>query len=65
MGSEVKLVAQLICFGRDGLRTADTLFAGAQAALEAGADALGVYRADSVEALGLWPTMAKIVALQG
>jgi len=63
-GSRVKLVSQLSCWGRDRLRTTDTLFAGAQAALEAGADALGVYRADSVEALGLWPAVAKIAALQ-
>jgi len=60
VGSGVKLVSQLICWGRDGLRTAHTLFVGAEAALEAGADVLGVYRADSVEALGLWPAVAKI-----
>ena len=64
VGSGVRLVSQLVCWGRGRLRTADALFAGAQAALEAGADALGVYRADSVEALGLWPAVAKIAAFQ-
>jgi uncharacterized lipoprotein YddW (UPF0748 family) len=64
VGSEVKLVSQLICWGRGRLQTADALLAGAQAALEAGADVLGVYRADSLEALGLWPAVAKIATFQ-
>ena len=64
VGNEVKLVSQLICWGKGRLQTADALLAGAQAALEAGTDALGVYRADSVEALGLWPAVAEIAAFQ-
>ena len=64
VGSEVKLVSQLICWGQGQLETGEALLAGAQAALKAGADAVGVYRADSVEALGLWPAVAEIAALQ-
>ncbi len=53
----VPLVAQLCCWGERRLSRAADLRSAAQAAQEAGADAIGIYRADSVQALGLWPAV--------
>ena len=50
----VPLVAQLVCWGPPKLVTPDLLRQGAAAALAAGADEVGVYRADSIERLNLW-----------
>ena len=50
----VPLVAQLVCWGSPKLATPDLLRQGAATALAAGADEVGVYRADSIERLNLW-----------
>ena len=54
MDGRVPLVAQLVCWGPPKLVTPDLLRQGAAAALAAGADEVGVYRADSIERLNLW-----------
>jgi hypothetical protein len=54
VAGRVPLVAQLVCWGPPKLVTPDLLRQGADAALAAGADEVGVYRADSIERLNLW-----------
>ena len=54
VAGRVPLVAQLVCWGPPKLVTSDLLRQGADAALAAGADEVGVYRADSIERLQLW-----------
>ncbi len=57
IGDAALLVAQLCCWGERRLSTMDDILGAAHAAREAGADAVGVYRADSVQALELWPAL--------
>ena len=54
VAGRVSLVAQLVCWGPPKLVTPGLLRQGADAALAAGADEVGVYRADSIERLNLW-----------
>lgn len=54
VAGRVPLVAQLVCWGPPKLVTPELLRQGADAALAAGADDVGVYRADSIERLNLW-----------
>lgn len=58
-----RLISQLNCWRAEGPRNSRDLLAAARAALAAGADEVGVYRADSVEALDLWPALAAIAEL--
>lgn len=60
LGDAALLVAQLCCWGEHRLSTMDDILHAAHAAREAGTDAVGVYRADSVQALGLWPALEKL-----
>jgi hypothetical protein len=57
LGPEVELVSQLDCWREGGLRDAERLCRAVGAVREAGADAAGIYRADSVQALGLWDAL--------
>ena len=61
-GGSTWLIAQLDCWHSDGWDENDALLRAAEAARTAGADEIGVYRADSVEAAGLWPAVAQIAA---
>jgi hypothetical protein len=54
LGAQVELVSQLDCWRADGLRDGPLLAEATDVVLEAGADRVGIYRADAVEALGLW-----------
>jgi hypothetical protein len=54
LGPEVGLVSQLNCWRQGGLSDGECLCRAVGAVREAGADAAGIYRADSVQALGLW-----------
>ncbi|MGD9317935.1 MAG: hypothetical protein PVG56_13945, partial [Anaerolineae bacterium] len=54
LGPEVELVSQLDCWREGGLRDGERLCHAVEAVRAAGADAAGIYRADAVQALGLW-----------
>jgi hypothetical protein len=54
LGPGVELVSQLDCWRSDGLRDGPILAQAMDAVREAGADWVAIYRADAVEALGLW-----------
>ena len=54
------LIAELSCYHASALGTADLLLTAARRARDAGADAVGVYRADAVEAAVLWPVVEEI-----
>ena len=54
------LIAELSCYHRGSLNTPQLLKDGARLAREGGADAVGVYRSDPIEALGLWETVSEI-----
>ena len=54
------LVAELSCYHRGSFKTAESLMEGARLARESGADAIGVYRSDPIEALDLWSTVQGI-----
>ncbi len=60
VGPQVQLISQLNCWWETGFRDIAALREAAAAARGAGADVVGLYRADSVEALGLWPALAEI-----
>lgn len=60
LGDKVLLVAQLCCWGERRLSTAEDILRAAHTAVEAGADAVGIYRADSVQALGLRPALEQL-----
>ena len=60
VAGRVPLVAQLVCWGPPKLVTPDLLRQGADAALAAGADEAGVYRADSIERLNLWSAVGAL-----
>lgn len=62
-GEAVHLVSQLNCWHEVGLRDGKSLVQAAEAALSAGADEVGIYRADAVEASGLWPALSQVAAL--
>lgn len=53
----VPLIAQLCCWGERRFSTADEVLRGVRTAQDAGADAIGIYRADSIDALDLWPVL--------
>jgi hypothetical protein len=59
-GHPTWLIAQLDCWHVDGFRDGSDLVRAAAAARAAGADEVGVYRADAVEAASLWPAVAEI-----
>jgi hypothetical protein len=59
-GPQAWLIAQLDCWHKDGWRDAGDLLRAADVAREAGADEVGVYRADSVETANLWPAVQQI-----
>ena len=54
------LIAELSCYHRGSLKTAEALLEGARLARQGGANAVGVYRGDPVEALDLWPAVEQI-----
>ncbi len=60
IAGRVPLVAQLVCWGSNKLITPDLMEAGAEAALTAGADQVGIYRADRIQELNLWETARRI-----
>ena len=60
VAGRVPLVAQLVCWGPPKLVTPDLLRQGADAALAAGADEVGVYRADTIERLNLWDAVRSL-----
>ena len=60
LGSEVELVSQLDCWREDSLRDGEHPRRAVGMVREAGADAAGIYRADSVEAMGLWDSLRAI-----
>ena len=60
VAGRVPLVAQLVCWGPPKLATPDLLRQGADAALAAGADEVGVYRADSIERMNLWEAVRSL-----
>ena len=60
VGSEVHLVSQLDCWRKNGLRDSSALVEASEAVQEAGADAVGIYRADAVEAFDIWDGLACI-----
>jgi hypothetical protein len=57
---ETWLIAQLDCWHADGWHDASGLVRAAEVARAAGADEVGVYRADSVEAANLWTAVQQI-----
>lgn len=63
VGPDVHLVSQLDCWRETGFRDDTALVTAAAAARSAGADEVGVYRADAVEAYDLWPALAEIGAV--
>lgn len=63
VGADVYLVSQLDCWRETGFREGTALVAAAAAARSAGADLVGVYRADAVEAYDLWPALAELGAI--
>ena len=54
------LIAQLDCWHRDGFQDAANLARAAAAVRAAGANEVGIYRADAVEAANLWSAVAEI-----
>lgn len=60
LGDGVSLVAQLCCWGERRFSTIDDILGAARAARDAGATAIGIYRADGVQAWGLWPAVEKL-----
>jgi hypothetical protein len=62
VGPDVHLVSQLDCWRETGFRAAGDLVTAAAAARSTGADEIGIYRADAVEAYDLWPALAEIGA---
>ncbi|MCZ7568925.1 MAG: family 10 glycosylhydrolase [Ardenticatenaceae bacterium] len=52
-----QVVAELSCYHQGAMRTSHQLASGARAALNGGATALGLYRADAVEVFGLWESL--------
>jgi hypothetical protein len=60
LGDVVPLVAQLCCWGERRLSTAEDILRAAHIARDAGADVVGIYRADGVQALGLWPALRQL-----
>jgi hypothetical protein len=54
------LIAELSTYHRGALKTPEALKAAARLARQAGADGVGVYRSDPVEALELWPAVKEI-----
>lgn len=60
VGPQVQLVSQLDCWRETGFRSVAGLREAAAAAREAGSDVIGLYRADAVDAWGLWPTLGEI-----
>ena len=59
-GDGLHLISQLNRWQPHSLRDADSLLQAAEVALEAGADSVGAYRADTVETLELWPAEPQI-----
>jgi uncharacterized lipoprotein YddW (UPF0748 family) len=57
------LVAEFSCYHRGSLRTQESLINAARLALKAGANAIGIYRADAVEAFDLWEAVAEIATI--
>ena len=51
------LIVELSCYHRGALKTNESIIEAGQLALAGGADAVGIYRADPVEALNLWPAV--------
>ena len=54
------LIAELSCYHRGALKTAESLVEAAGPALELGADGVGVYGGHPTEALDLWPGVREI-----
>jgi hypothetical protein len=57
LGQRVELVSQLDCWRENGLRDGALLAQAMDLMREAGADRVAIYRADAVEALGLWESV--------
>lgn len=57
------LIAQLSCYHPGSFQSPQLLLEAAHRAKDNGADALGVYRAHSVEQLGLWPVVEQLALL--
>jgi hypothetical protein len=60
VGRSAWLVAQLDCWRPDGWRNAGDLVRAAEVARAAGADEVGLYRADAVAAANLWPAVRRM-----
>ncbi len=60
IAGRVPLVAQLLCWGSNKLVTPALIRDGAGTALAAGADQLGIYRADRISELHLWEAARRI-----
>ena len=57
------LIAQLSCYHPGSFQSPQLLLEAAHRAKDNGADALGVYRAHSVEQLGFWPVVQELALL--
>ena len=57
------LIAELSCYHRGALKTPESLLEAARLARASGADAVGVYRSDPIEALNLWPAVEEIARM--
>ncbi len=60
IAGRVPLVAQLLCWGTNKLVTPALMRDGASTALAAGADQVGIYRADRISELHLWEAAGSI-----
>ncbi|MBI3941906.1 MAG: family 10 glycosylhydrolase [Chloroflexi bacterium] len=58
------LVAELYCYSADAFQSPAALRMAGLVSREAGAAALGIYRADAVEVYGLWDVLAELAALE-
>lgn len=50
----------MCCWGEHRLSTAEDVLRAVHIARDAGADVVGIYRADGVQALGLWPALRQL-----